>query len=496
MKKSFFVILMTLTLALGLLPAAAMAGETEAVSVVNASYDPANKLCEVQFSINDTAEEDVMIDVMDAIAGVLPEKSMPSHQIKVKVSIVNNSPNAFVYKNNGLTLETNDYTGEKGMTGFVGYDGNELPLPRISAMDFNHPAMRELLGLNESERLGYDDADRALTVFDCLSAKGYNGKDALSRYFVDYYKRSDSSVKDWADLVDKHQDDLIDSFGRSNTINYFFVTKEWLDAVEGTDWDDFIYVLEKKDDDCYDIQIKWADKNLAEFSYNAFYQDLLTVAFGDREVGWTEKNRNIGVGDYRDRSAEPYTSANAYLSSMGDKGQLVSGAKAEFEMTFTQEGPGVGNMYAYYEFSGMFDFSLQFIRATTEVSVTKEWDDAENKDGIRPESVSVQLYADGKPSGEAAILSREGDWSYTFENLSVYSKGKEITYTVKEKAVDGYTSTVTGSAADGFVITNYHEPSPDVPKTGDSSHMMRWLTLACLSLCGMAVVLQRVRRED
>ncbi|MFR5149640.1 MAG: Cna B-type domain-containing protein [Ruminococcus sp.] len=35
----------------------------------------------------------------------------------------------------------------------------------------------------------------------------------------------------------------------------------------------------------------------------------------------------------------------------------------------------------------------------TSVSVRKVWDDSSNQDGIRPASVTVQLYADGKANG-------------------------------------------------------------------------------------------------
>lgn len=467
-------------------------GGTEPVSVVSATYDQSTRTCEVQFAINDTAEENVVIDVMSAIMEVLPSKSMPSNQIKIKVSVVNNSPNAFAYQNNGLKIGTNSYAGEAGMTAFVGYDGNRLPLPRIAAIDLNNAVMRTLF----EQKLTEKDADKVLTLFTRLAEKGYTGEDALSRYFVDYYKKTDSTVQDWADLISKHRNDLIDAFAYSSTTNYFFVTKEWLDAAEKTEWNDFIYVLGTTETG-YAIQFKWPDKNLAEFSYNVFYQDFLTVSFGDKVIEiHSKEHRDIGVGDYLNQTTEPYIGANSYLASIGDNGQLASGAKGEFQMTITLEGPGVGNMYAYYEFSGLFNLSLQFIRATTEVSVTKEWDDANDKDGIRPENVSVQLYADGKPSGEAVLLNKASNWSYTFEQLSMYSKGKEITYTVKEKAVDGYTSTVTGNAAEGFVITNRHEPKVELPKTGDSSHMMFWLTLMTLSLCGMAVVLCRVRKEN
>ncbi len=90
--------------------------------------------------------------------------------------------------------------------------------------------------------------------------------------------------------------------------------------------------------------------------------------------------------------------------------------------------------------------------------VNKVWKDSNNQDGVRPSSVTVQLYADGTAvSGKTLTLSESNNWSGKFENLPEKSAGKAITYTVKEKSVDGYTSDVTGDATKGFTITNTHE---------------------------------------
>src|SRR5699024_7657312 len=46
----------------------------------------------------------------------------------------------------------------------------------------------------------------------------------------------------------------------------------------------------------------------------------------------------------------------------------------------------------------------------TSATVTKHWDDANNQDGIRPESIEVQLTADGEAYGEPVELSSENNW--------------------------------------------------------------------------------------
>lgn len=86
------------------------------------------------------------------------------------------------------------------------------------------------------------------------------------------------------------------------------------------------------------------------------------------------------------------------------------------------------------------------------VEGTKTWNDANNQDGIRPDAVTVHLWADGKNTGKTANVTADGAWKYSFTDLDKFAAGEEIAYTVTEDAVDGYTT-----AIDGFNITNTHE---------------------------------------
>ena len=102
----------------------------------------------------------------------------------------------------------------------------------------------------------------------------------------------------------------------------------------------------------------------------------------------------------------------------------------------------------------------------TEISLTKKWSDADNADGLRPESVVAELYRDGEYVGYQTVKAdADGNWSTTFKNLpKADADGNAYTYTVKERAVEGYTSKVTGDAANGFTITNTRSTSVSVSK--------------------------------
>lgn len=93
---------------------------------------------------------------------------------------------------------------------------------------------------------------------------------------------------------------------------------------------------------------------------------------------------------------------------------------------------------------------------TIRKTVTKTWDDGNDRDGIRPTNVKIELYGtDG--THRTQYLTQDNHWSYSFENLPKYqNEGTIILYTIKEEAVDGYTQKSVTTTA-GFDLTNTHE---------------------------------------
>lgn len=141
----------------------------------------------------------------------------------------------------------------------------------------------------------------------------------------------------------------------------------------------------------------------------------------------------------------------------------------------------------------------------TQVKVTKKWDDANNQDGLRPKSVKVQLYADGKKSGEVIELSAENKWTHTFADLDKNVKGKAITYTVEEVDVPtGYQVTKTDDGQGNVVLTNKHEPSipptttteepkkkVELPNTGSTESILSLI----LALAGVSLAAYLLKKK-
>lgn len=102
--------------------------------------------------------------------------------------------------------------------------------------------------------------------------------------------------------------------------------------------------------------------------------------------------------------------------------------------------------------------------------------------GKKAEKAIVNLYANGEIV-YTADLSEGNAWSFVFEGLDkVDQNGNEIAYTVEELPIDGYEANISGSPAEGFIITNTWIPDrpdedtpgkpnipkkPGLPKTGD-----------------------------
>ncbi|WP_247929795.1 Cna B-type domain-containing protein [Streptococcus oralis] len=143
----------------------------------------------------------------------------------------------------------------------------------------------------------------------------------------------------------------------------------------------------------------------------------------------------------------------------------------------------------------------------TTVKGHKIWKDEDNKDGIRPASITVKLLADGKETGQTATVSETSGWTYEFTGLDRYQEGKEIAYTVEEVNVpDGYTASV-----EGYNITNTHtpeKPTPgkpnepgkpkkggELPNTGSESNQAT--LVAGIALLGLGTgFLARRKKED
>lgn len=127
----------------------------------------------------------------------------------------------------------------------------------------------------------------------------------------------------------------------------------------------------------------------------------------------------------------------------------------------------------------------------TSVSVRKEWKDT-LASGL-PGYIEVELYRTIAGNTEQAqyvgyetiIPDSSGNWTITFQNLPKNdTNGNSFIYTVKERPIDDYVSTVTGDQDIGYVITN---SIPRTPPTADHIHI--WSTIMILSISLITILI-------
>lgn len=156
-----------------------------------------------------------------------------------------------------------------------------------------------------------------------------------------------------------------------------------------------------------------------------------TIATLNDENNWTATFKNLA--EYKDGEKISYTVEE---SEVADYEEPV--------YTKTEEGKEV-----------IYTITNKRVPTKTEVKVTKQWNDKNNLQEIRPSSITVELYADGVSTGITKTLSESNNWTETFEDLNEYANGTKIVYTVEEVDVpEGYTPIITGNQDDGYTITN------------------------------------------
>lgn len=450
----------------------------EAVTVESSSYDRANRQCEVTFRINDTALDDVVVDVGETVSNLLfasgDPTSMPSDKITVKVNIKNESSHGFRYGDSGLNLGVLPAPADEPPTDFVDADGNHISLYRIGNMMFDNPAMKALMG----KTIYSGDFDTVLTTYSKLADMGYTGDDALSDYFLDYYRDAKSRPgMTWEELTRDYRDELISSFTHGEYL--FKVPNDLLDELDKTPLTDYAIGAGGYNGGMWILQ-KWPDRRLAQLSIDIFYENLLTAVFGTDSVP-SDEIRQFGIGMYQDKTSPAYTKANSYLaSSIGTDGVISSHEEGSFTFHVALEGMGTGNIYASYYYSNFMDMKLEFVRTDIAVTARKVWKLDDGREAA--ENVKVTLLENGTVT-DTQTLSASNNWEYVWTGLDDRSQ-----WTVEEKDVpEGFTANVS---RDGnvFTITNDDMPlpaQPDIPNTGDTSAMTLWITLA--SLCAVII---------
>ena len=122
--------------------------------------------------------------------------------------------------------------------------------------------------------------------------------------------------------------------------------------------------------------------------------------------------------------------------------------------------------------------------------MTKVWDDNNNKNNSRPDSVSVWLVRNGVPYSKVE-LSAANRWTYTWNDLDASQH-----WSIQEASAHaGYLASVKTYNGRDFILTNTLYTKENI-HTGDSTHLIAAGALFVLAGAATAVILGKKRRNS
>ena len=226
----------------------------------------------------------------------------------------------------------------------------------------------------------------------------------------------------------------------------------------------------------YTYDVKAADYTVADgvyTVYTGYYYAKSEAEIGVKlKAGWNLRFLNLPS-----ESTYTFTEGTLPESYAFDKSELTVGEDSTFSDGQTTTGT-IENTNTDYTVKFTNEFTL------INIEVTKKWEDNNNQDGKRPETVTFVLYKNGEATDKTVELDGTTDeattgdrenaaWKVLFENLPKYENGEEITWTVKELSAaeaplangdsfdDNYVVSYENEedfAVDDGTITNTHTP--------------------------------------
>ena len=122
--------------------------------------------------------------------------------------------------------------------------------------------------------------------------------------------------------------------------------------------------------------------------------------------------------------------------------------------------------------------SMALSKEITEVSftVTKNWDDDNNRDGLRPSDLDYAskvhlMNGNTEVTGVTPVITDNNDNTYTisYGNLNKHINGENTDYKLKEDSITGYTPSAE-TVKNGETLVNTH-----TPETVDISITKNWV---------------------
>lgn len=212
----------------------------------------------------------------------------------------------------------------------------------------------------------------------------------------------------------------------------------------------------------FTVEKTWSDNTYGIKNTEKWTSDIKLMQSIDSGTNWTDVSGKIATIEMIDTTQTgSYVFEN--LPCYQSDGTKIEYKAAETKVNGVTSHKGYTVSYTNSEEKTAINNKLE----TVNLNITKNWDDNDNKYGIRPDSIEVSVKADyGDGNGAAALTDvpniiwekSDNTWSETVTGLPKYASDgiTKIQYSIEENAVNGYSISYgeTNSAANDFTITN------------------------------------------
>ena len=373
-----------------------------------------------------------------------------------KGEITNNSCNASIY-----THGSSEYGG--GAIYVNGERGNYfrgvLKIPTTAYISDNTSASANGAGIAGCQTSVVNIYDGGASIFNNTKKSG-DTKD-LSQVYVtkseDSNNISEANISKYA--IHGIPNDWTDTNG--NTLSKKDLT------LSNDNNDDIGRVIKLKNNNSENLEKtkNWADvKITGNSSNNSMGGGIGTngeVDIGDEDTDYeVEFNVNKTWEDQNNQySTRPHSiTVNLYANGEFVKSQEITeedGWKYKFEELPKCDNNGDEITYTVSEvkvngYESTIEETINGANITNKEEVVslqgeKIWNDGNNKDQLRPNSITVNLFANGTKM-DSKTITADDEWKYSFENIPKYDENNNlIVYTITEDAVDGYVSSIEGT---------------------------------------------------
>ncbi|MBR5417324.1 MAG: Cna B-type domain-containing protein [Clostridiales bacterium] len=253
---------------------------------------------------------------------------------------------------------------------------------------------------------------------------------------------------------------------RKNNTDFMTVTLN-----EGNNWSATLDTLAKFDDQGALIKYEWVEPSVAGYTSEASgtaADRVFTNTHAPEKISlsvekiWDDNNNQDGI---RPASISvvlkngttvvdtlTLEDSNDWKGSVTGLDKYAGGQVIAYEW---EEVSVTGYTTSTTEASGLTTITNKHVPETTSVSVTKDWNDSNDQDGLRPIEINVVLKKDGADY-DTIKLNAGNSWTYSRTDLPKYENGALIVYSWEEVSVSEYTSAKTGDVS-STTFTNTHE---------------------------------------